>query len=69
VSAIFFPSPSAKLKRAALRRIDELKLVGDQKAEVDLQITAAEREGWRLYSRAFSLDDGHSATLRRGRAE
>lgn len=44
-------------------RSDRLRLVADDKRDLDEMIQVEQRQGWVLVSRSYSLDEGHGATL------
>ena len=41
----------------------QMRLVADDKNELDQMIAAEKRRGWKLVSRSYNLDDGHGALL------
>lgn len=41
----------------------QLRLVADDKRELDQMISTEQLRGWILVSRSYSLDDGHGALL------
>ena len=43
---------------------DRLRLLGDDKSELDLMIEVHLRRGWSLEHRSHSLDEGHGAVLK-----
>ncbi len=55
--------PRPSLSIAEHMRSTQLRLVADDKRELDLRIQVEQGRGWLLVSRSFSLDDGHGATL------
>ena len=41
----------------------QMRLVADDKSELDKMIEAELQRGWTLVSRSYNLDDGHGALL------
>ena len=50
------PKPAAPISA-------QLRLVADNKRDLDEMILAEQGRGWLLISRGYSLDEGHGATL------
>ena len=55
--------PQPTLTIADHMRSDQLRLVADDKRDLDEMIQVELNRGWFVVSRSYSLDDGHGATL------
>lgn len=54
---------TAAQRRAGSMLPDRLRLLTTDKSELDRRIEVEKRQGWRLASRSYSMDEGHGAEL------
>ncbi len=54
---------AAAVKRSGPARSNQLRLVAENKRDLDQMLQIEQGNGWTLVSRSYSMDDGHGATL------
>ena len=57
--AVQVPQPPQR----SASKSEKMRIVADNKRDLDDMIQAELRQGWELVSRGYSLDEGHGATL------